>query len=94
MPPLTTHRRFIEEGLEQSLVIALERNKTTGKWITQQALDHTTGFGTAINIVSERYGQIVFAMLINIATNSFNQSIEQIQAAVNVANNVKPSWLA
>jgi len=69
-------------------VIALKRDIFAWKRIGQQALDYTAGIGTTINIVAERHREADATIFVSIAMDRIDQSIEEVQSAVNVADDV------
>ena len=87
-------RRVIEKRDHQCLVIPLQGHVAAGKRVLQQAVEHAAGIRPAVDIVAERHGEAVAAMLLGVAVNRRDHAVEQIEPAMNIADRVNPHILA
>ena len=69
-------------------MISFKRYVFAGKRIFQQTLNDTARLRSPIYIIPESYGDRVRLMPLSIALDQFDQPIEQIEPAVNIADHI------
>jgi hypothetical protein len=92
MPPVAADGRVVQEGLEQALVVAPERDVGRREWILGEPIEHAAGLGSAIDVVAQRNRQTIGGGLRTyVSMDLIDGPVEQVQPAVNVADDVKTS---
>ncbi len=73
-------------------MVSFQRDELGRKRVAQQALDHAARIRAAVDVIAERHGEsigdrIAFVLPRDLA----DDAIEQVGAAVNVADDVEPA---
>jgi len=50
--PILSGRRIFKKLFEHQLMVSFERNVRSWKWVGGEAIEHTTGIQTAIDVVT------------------------------------------
>jgi hypothetical protein len=80
---------IVEKHFEQRFVISFQRDEVRWERIAHEAVEHPARIRSPINVVAGRHGHAVAAWIrVEVARNVVDHPVEQIQAAMNVADDV------
>src|SRR5262245_6842315 len=92
VPPMLDNGRVVEEGLEQRLVVSLQRDGARRKGVAHEAIEHAARIRSAIDVVAKRNGQAIAGRVgLEIARYQCDHAIEQVGSAMNIADDVDAS---
>ena len=93
-PPVCGGRGIAQKGREQGFVVALQRDEVGRKRVARQAVDDPSGVGAAVDVVAQRHRErILDRPGIQITRNAGDHAIKKIGPAVNIADDIEPTWL-
>src|SRR5262245_63811750 len=80
---------IVEKHLEQRFVISFQRDEIRWERIAHEPIEDTAGIRPPIHVVAERDGYAVAGgTRVEVARNVGDHAVEQVRAAMNVADDV------
>src|SRR5690349_7615507 len=92
-PPTQLSRsRVMQKALEQRLMVAPEGDEFCRERIAHQPIDYAARVGATVDIIADRDDKAVgYWMTRQIASDLADHAVEQVGAAMNVADDLQPT---
>src|SRR5262249_58340214 len=89
-PQMLGDRGIVEKHLEQRFMISFQRDEVRWERIAHEPIEHAARIRPPIHVVTKRDGHAVAGGIrVEVARNVLDHPVEQVRAAMNVADDVK-----